>query len=423
MWRRPLLLLGAGLVGFLYTSYMVTLPVGEGEGRARLHIERILPSGKGWLYQGRLKSFEGETVGRGLPIRWKTAERLEGSTDYWADGRLVKRGGYRLVKGRGWEPIAGSHSFAERRYQTRVRVERYLSRHLSAESAPFLRALICGDLLDPQTLLDFSRLGLIHLMVISGFHFSLIAGMLGLIMRPKVPYKLAAILLLWILSFYFGFLGCSPAVVRAFVMAAMGLVALLIERQNFAMNALGVSLVIVLLIDPCALFSAGFAFSFLCTGAILTFYRPVERLLRPLIPPFKSPEVWKMPLLDQHGYLFATWIRRGLALGISVNTAALPLTLFYFHQFPWLGLLCNLFFPALIALMLFLLPFAALCPLLFWIEEGLIRAATGFTHYLPPFFDFRWVVVDFPLELLLGILALLLLLLLKKNQRIVKRGL
>ncbi len=425
LWRRPGLLVGAGLLGALYASLMVVAPDVGGEGRARLHLEQISksPWGRGWSYQGHLKHFEGEVYAKGLPIRWNTREKLEGSSDYWAEGRLLKKGRhYRFVEGRDWELVPGSHSFAERRYETKIEIGRYLNRHLSPKSAQFLSALVCGDLLDSQTLLDFSRLGLVHLMVISGFHFSLVAGLLSLLMRPYVPYKLAAILLLWILSFYFGLLGCSPAVLRAWVMASMGFLALILERQNFGLNALGVALVVVLLVDPYAIFSLGFAFSFLCTAAILAFYRPIERFLRHLIPRFPKEQVWKMSFLDQHGFVLGAFVRKGLALGLAVNLAALPLTLFYFHQFPWIGLACNLFFPLLITLVLVLLPLAVVVPWLFWIEEHLIQFSLDFTRYLPPFFDFQWVVQSFPVEVLFGILAVLLLLILNNNQRRVKRS-
>ena len=86
---------------------------------------------------------------------------------------------------------------------------------------------------------------------------------------------------------------------------------------------------------------------------------------------------------DRHGLCLLHFLRQGLALGIAVNLAALPLTLYHFHKFPLSGLLYNLFFPPMVSISLFLVAAAAGVGLAFpWLASWIHSLNAAYTSFL-----------------------------------------
>jgi len=120
---------------------------------------------------------------------------------------------------------------------------------------------------------------------------------------------------------------------------------------------------------------------------------------------------------EQHAYCILSFLRQALALTIAVNITALPLTLFYFHKFPVMGLVYNLFFPFLVSLSMMLLILACISTPVPWISQGLhhlneyyTQFVLGFTFNLPSSFDKIWYVAALPAEFLLSYLGIVFLL-------------
>lgn len=96
-------------------------------------------------------------------------------------------------------------------------------------------------------------------------------------------------------------------------------------------------MLIILVMNPFMLTHLGFQFSFGVTFAILAYYKPCEN--------------WLKKFLSQNAY-FEGIIIKALALGVAVHLSALPITLYHFHKFYWLGFIYNLIIPTLIGLLL-----------------------------------------------------------------------
>ena len=116
-----------------------------------------------------------------------------------------------------------------------------------------------------------------------------------------------------------------------------------------------------------------------------------------------------MSTLDQHGYLFASWIRESLSMNFAVHFVSLPALLFLFHKMPCLSLVYNLFFPFWTTIMLFLLiislilfPFIPpLGELLHHLNVSFTSAALELTSNPPAAFNYFLRVKTFPLTLLM----------------------
>lgn len=383
--------------------------------------------GKRWIYRGTVGQFipddPANEAGRSLPctISLQAQEGIRrplGNCSYRIAGRLKEVAPNRYVftvgKHTPWYPILGSWSLAEYRYWAKQEVSHWIKNSIAhPQAATFLAGIATGDFDDRQMVFEFGRFGLQHIMAISGFHFAIVAAILSVLLRLVVPLRLSTKVLLLLLSSYFLFLGCSPSVMRAWVMALAVLVGFVLQRRGSGLNSLGVALIVVLLCDPLQSQNIGFQFSFAVTAAILMLYQPMEKLCQKVYVQRSLSEVVQMDLWNQHAYCVVAFFRQGLALTFAVNLVAFPMTLFLFHKFPLMSVLYNLFFPFLVSFsMLFLmlsLLFYWTCPLLekgiSWWNSIYTQWVLNFTYEMPTTFDYVFRVQYFPIELLVVVLT------------------
>ncbi|MEU6247587.1 ComEC/Rec2 family competence protein [Glycomyces sp. NPDC047010] len=143
--------------------------------------------------------------------------------------------------------------------------------------AGLIPALAVGDtsLMDPEIAADFRTTGLVHLVVVSGYHLSLLVGAVLAVAvlcragpRARVVAGAVAALVIVVVA------GPQPSVLRAAVMAGMTLLALAAGRPRAAMPALATAVLLVVLVDPDMAAQAGFALSVAaCVGLLLLAFR------------------------------------------------------------------------------------------------------------------------------------------------------
>jgi competence protein ComEC len=143
------------------------------------------------------------------------------------------------------------------------------------DGAHVLAALVTGIKHGmPQELQDrFARAGTSHLLAISGLHMGILSLIFFFVfyrilwlfpgwMVTAKARKTAGLLTLIPLGLYLVFSGFSPSTQRAFVMIALFMTAFVIEKQTHPFNTLAGAGIVILLIDPAALFSISFQLSF-----------------------------------------------------------------------------------------------------------------------------------------------------------------
>lgn len=348
------------------------LPEEGATGTAYFHIDSLSNGrhhfGRKWIYKGKIAAFtldyEG-VIARNIPCRIVVPDKPElvrppGDRSYILQGRLLKmeRGGYvfKTAKEAPWSPVKGSFSLAELRYQAKSALLNYISGHIDDErSAVFLSGIMTGEFDDRLMQQEFGRFGLQHIMAISGFHFSIIASILSFMLRLVMGHRPAIWCLVGLLSAYFVFLGLSPSIMRAWITIIIALAGVLWERKGSGLNALGLSMMAVLLYDPLLCLHIGFQYSFAATAAILMLYNPCEAFMQLFFPVRRLDQALKMDRCNQHGYLLVALVRQAIALGFAVNLVSIPMMLAHFHQFPVMSLIYNLFFPSMVSLSMLLL--------------------------------------------------------------------
>jgi len=130
---------------------------------------------------------------------------------------------------------------------------------------------------------DFRDSGLAHLLVIAGLHMTLATGAAFFAIRaalalvPRVALrrpikKWAALAALLLAALYLAISGAAVPTERAFVMCALALLAILIDRQPISMRSLAWAAFLVMAIDPVAIVGVSFQMSFAAVLGLIAFY-------------------------------------------------------------------------------------------------------------------------------------------------------
>lgn len=364
-------------------------------GKGQLHIKEISKKtfyGKTrYQYKGSFLNFstqEGDFYK--IPVTLTLSEKvLSCNTDFMVEGTLsrsdVNRGyTFKPLVNTSWRRIPETYSLSEMRFGLKDKLKKWITSRISdGPSASLLSGLATGDFDDKGLLMDFSTLGLSHLLAISGFHFALIAGILNTLLKPFFSLRSRSLLLLLLLGGYFLFLGLAPSIMRAFFMLAIFQLCPFLDASSKGENSLGASLLILLLIEPLAAESAGFILSFLATGAILIIFPWVDGSFKAYFPLRSKKEIYALTKVERIGLIILTFFRQSLALNMAILAIALPVALAIFHQFPPFSVLYNLFFPLLLSFSLLLLILSIGLPWLHVVNSHFTKFILHLTQEVP----------------------------------------
>ena len=294
-----------------------------------------------------------------------------------------------------WKVESSTLSLAEWRYRAKNAAKCFFATHFDPGYVrSFLEGVCIGEFHDMELQAQLKRFGLQHILVVSGFHFSLIGAILAGLLRLVFPRNVTVGLLTVCITGYLIFVGMSPSVLRAYIAIQLALWAKLCEKKSSGLNALGVGLLAICLYDPVMLLSPSFQLSFLATWAILLLYPIIEKLLFSLFPRYQGEDVLAFSFTEQLLFLLATFFLTSLSLVCAVSVLMLPMSLFIFHSFPLLGMLYNCFFPFLVSIAVTLLVlgllFCWISPLasfFFFLSATLTEMALTLVQHAPLWVD------------------------------------
>lgn len=171
--------------------------------------------------------------------------------------------------------------------------------------AGFLHALLTGDKtgLEETDRNNLNRVGLGHVVVVSGLHVTFLMGFLTLFLDPKKKGQLG--LLLLILVLFCLMTGNGPGTVRATVLCAMALLAQQLGRDYHSLTGLCAALLVLLAANPYAAANAGLQFSFLSTLGILLFGQRWSKAWLAQVP--KRARRWAAPFFGVAAISLGPW--------------------------------------------------------------------------------------------------------------------
>jgi len=223
-------------------------------------------------------------------------------------------------------------------FRTKI-IKTFVKKGLKGDELAVVEALLLGEKQDISTSLrqDYTNAGAVHILAISGLHIGIIMFLLSWVLKPLEYFKngknhklIIIILFLWI---YALIAGLSPSIIRATTMFTALSISLFSKRKTDVYNILALSAFVLLLINPRYLFDVGFQMSYLAVLAIVA------------IQP-------KLVLLWHPQYKVMRYFWQLLCVSTAAQIGVVPLSLYYFHQFPGLFFLTNLVVIPLLGLVL-----------------------------------------------------------------------
>ncbi len=145
-----------------------------------------------------------------------------------------------------------------------------------------LAGMLVGDRsgLDRRTEDNYRDSGLSHTMAVSGAHVAcLLAPLFFIFKKAGWEKRKFYPLLLFLLLFFALLTGLKPSVSRACITAGVMLLAGMTDNDIEPVNSLSFSCLILVTMNPFAIYDAGFILSFTCVLSILFFHRSVQRFL------------------------------------------------------------------------------------------------------------------------------------------------
>lgn len=395
---RFLLALLVGLSSFYWFHFSHSLPEqGFYQGEGIINVESLsLKNFYGkpvYSYRAIFKEFKTEDkLYKNIPVYFSLNQKGPAQIREWkVTGKLIVKPNRIIFKpdlDTPWKAIKNTYNLAEYRFELKEKVKRWVLRSISNERAALLlAALATGEIDDRSLSFDFTRLGLSHLLAISGFHFAILAAIFAALLKPFLSPKTRAIFLIFVLGLTCLFLGSAPSVLRAFMTLFIFLLSPLIHEGSKGENSLGACLLILLLLDPFSAFTVGFQLSFLATGAILLFFSAFDARIKRLFPARDKKAVYQLNYFYRMAYVILSFLRQSVALNAAILFASFPVILYTFHQFPWISLFYNLFFPFFLSLSLVLLIFSIPLPFLHSVNSFYTNFILNLTHESSPYLD------------------------------------
>jgi ComEC/Rec2-related protein len=167
----------------------------------------------------------------------------------------------------------------------------HLSSGPDARINEVLQGVVMGDTvgIDPGWLEAFRRSGTAHMLSVSGLHVaSLAAIVIGLARLLRAPrwagFALAAACAVLMVPF----VGPSPPIVRSAVMIVVLLLGRWVGRGRDQWQILALAAVLILALNPFAVFDVGFQLSFAAFAGMMALGPPLQRLLHRLPQPLAS---------------------------------------------------------------------------------------------------------------------------------------
>ena len=200
---------------------------------------------------------------------------------------------------------------------------------LSEKSKEFTKGIILADRteMDRETVEDFSKSGLVHILAISGSHMAIIFWLILLLLKPIFPANfrnvpiVISLIFIWLFAIFIDF---GNSVIRSCIMITAYYFYVLLQRKPDLLHAMAISGLAILIFDTNQLFDVGFQLSFIAVFGIFWLNEPILKYL-------------PKPKNTVQNFLVNV-----ISISIAAQVSTLPLVIYYFHQYSLISVIANL---------------------------------------------------------------------------------
>ena len=219
-----------------------------------------------------------------------------------------------------------SEKIRQKRLSTLSKIDRA---NFSKRTREFTKGIILADRteMDAETVQDFSKSGLMHILAISGSHMAIIFWLIVIVLNRIFPpqfrnYKvIISLVLIWAFAIFIDY---GNSVVRSCIMISAYYLNVLLQRKPDLLHAMAVAAFAILLQDTNQFFDVGFQLSFVAVFGIFWLNQPILKYL----PKPKST--------------FQNFMANVVSISMSAQITTLPLVVYYFHQYSFISIIANL---------------------------------------------------------------------------------
>jgi len=192
---------------------------------------------------------------------------------------------------------------------------------LSQEAFSICSALLVGfdDEIDAEVMQSFSHSGTLHILSVSGMHtgvlYAVLIFLFSLVDKYKKYKKTKFVFVMFGLWLFVLVTGLSPSILRAALMLSLVLVGKTFYKQGNSYNTLLLSAFLLLLYNPYLIKDVGFLLSYCAVFGIMYLYPILQKLY-----------------YFENKILQMSW--SGVLMSVSATLFTLPISLYFFHQFP-----------------------------------------------------------------------------------------
>ncbi|HIL21060.1 MAG TPA: DNA internalization-related competence protein ComEC/Rec2 [Candidatus Thioglobus sp.] len=235
-----------------------------------------------WYGTDRPKLIAGDEWALTIKLKHNNGLRNQGGFDYekWLFANKINATGY-VRKIESNQVLSSSNSALI--HQLRQSIRTTLSPYLQElDFSGVINALVLGDrsLIKSEHWLLFQQTNTTHLSVISGLHIGLISTLLFFITTYlwRLSRRLVILVPAQVVGSFFGIIGAlsyafiagfSVPTQRAFIMASVAFLSIILRTQYSVWTLYGLAMLMVLILNPLSVFDVGFWLSFYAVGVIL----------------------------------------------------------------------------------------------------------------------------------------------------------
>ncbi|MFZ5882297.1 MAG: ComEC/Rec2 family competence protein [Chloroflexota bacterium] len=201
-------------------------------------------------------------------------------------------------------------------------------------------SLLAGILLGVDTGLTkelqqaFKNTGTAHIIAISGFNISIIAGIFITFFSRFLGARRGAALAVVAIALYTVLVGGDAAVVRAAIMGTLALLARQVGRRQVALNTLLAVALVMCLWNPLYIWDVGFQLSFFATLGLILYAQPFSEFANRIITKY---------LPASAGEKAAQWFSDFVLLTLAAQLTTLPIMAYHFQRISLVSFIANPF--------------------------------------------------------------------------------
>jgi len=201
-------------------------------------------------------------------------------------------------------------------------------------------SLLAGILLGVDTGLTdklqqaFKDTGTAHIIAISGFNISIIAGLFVTFFSKFLGPRRGALLAVIGIAFYTILVGADAAVVRAALMGGLALLAKQVGRRQFGLNTLLAVALLMCLWNPLYIWDVGFQLSFFATLGLILYADPFSQFANRIITRY-----FPASAAEKTAELFSEFV----LLTLAAQVATIPIMAYHFQRISLVSFIANPF--------------------------------------------------------------------------------